>query len=385
MGVDVVPTVIYSSMMGMTVFALVDVASRPRQRQSVYLGGLLALLLVHILGELFIYSGAYQYAPALAGAQFPIRMLLGPALYFYAFATMSCEKTLPKKAYLLALLGPVIVILGMLPFIFGISAEEKLALADPATRDAGLFQIALFTCLFSLLAFIFVTGAYLAATFRLQSQHRLQLMERFSSIEKRSMDWLKVILVLWGCVWLLFALEYAIGFLGWRWFGAGSVLPVLEALVLMIFAHFALKQPVLEEADKGEPQTRQVRTTTLALTQMEQIADKLKTVMSKEALFLEDELSLKRLSEAVSVSENYISETLSQFLNTNFFQFVNSYRIEQAKSLLVSTDKTVSTIVFEVGFNSKSTFNAAFKKAAGVTPSAYRKQEKLLVIEKTVN
>ncbi|WDE14418.1 helix-turn-helix transcriptional regulator [Thalassomonas haliotis] len=369
----------------MTVFALIDVASRPRQRQSVYLGGLLALLLIHILGELFIYSGAYQYAPALAGAQFPIRMLLGPALYFYAFATMSFEKTLPKKAYMLALLGPVIVILGMLPFVFGISAEDKLALADPATRDADLFQIALLTCLFALSAFIFVTCAYLAATLRLQSRHRLQLMERFSSIEKRSMDWFKVILVLWGCVWFLFALEYGLNFVGWNWFGSGIVLPALEALVLMIFAHFALKQAVLEEADKGEPQTRQVRTTTLELTQMEQIADKLKSVMTKEALFLEEELSLKRLSDAISVSENYISETLSQFLKTNFFQFVNSYRVEQAKSLLVSTDKTVSSIAFEVGFNSKSTFNAAFKKSAGTTPTAYRKQEKLLVIEKTVN
>ncbi|WP_201778305.1 helix-turn-helix domain-containing protein [Thalassomonas viridans] len=385
MAVDVVPTVIYSSMMGMTVFALFDVASRPRQRQSVYLGGLLVLLLIHILGELFIYSGAYQYAPALAGAQFPIRMLLGPALYFYALATMSPEKTLPKKAYILALLGPLIVILGMLPFIFGITPEEKLALADPATRDAELFQIALLTCLFAMLSFIFFTGIYLAATFKLQSRHRLQLMERFSAIEKRSMDWFKVILVLWGCVWFLFTLDYGINFLGWSWFGAGIVLPVFEALVLMIFAHFALKQPVLEEADKGEPQTRQPRTTTLELSQMEQIADKLKTVMAKDALFLEDELSLKRLSDAVSVSENHISETLSQFLDTNFFQFVNGYRVEQAKSLLVSTDKTVSSIAFEVGFNTKSTFNAAFKKSAGVTPTAYRKQEKLLVIEKTAN
>ncbi|WDE08376.1 helix-turn-helix transcriptional regulator [Thalassomonas viridans] len=369
----------------MTVFALFDVASRPRQRQSVYLGGLLVLLLIHILGELFIYSGAYQYAPALAGAQFPIRMLLGPALYFYALATMSPEKTLPKKAYILALLGPLIVILGMLPFIFGITPEEKLALADPATRDAELFQIALLTCLFAMLSFIFFTGIYLAATFKLQSRHRLQLMERFSAIEKRSMDWFKVILVLWGCVWFLFTLDYGINFLGWSWFGAGIVLPVFEALVLMIFAHFALKQPVLEEADKGEPQTRQPRTTTLELSQMEQIADKLKTVMAKDALFLEDELSLKRLSDAVSVSENHISETLSQFLDTNFFQFVNGYRVEQAKSLLVSTDKTVSSIAFEVGFNTKSTFNAAFKKSAGVTPTAYRKQEKLLVIEKTAN
>lgn len=376
MAVDVVPTVIYSSMMGVTIFGLFEVANRPRQRQSMFFGGLLVLLLIHILGELFIYSGAYQYAPGLAGAQFPIRMLLGPALYFYAFATMSPENSLPKKAYTLALIGPIVVVLGMLPFIFWITPDEKLALANPATRDPELFNIALFTCVYAMATFIVFTGIYLFATFKLQSRHRLQLMERFSAIEHRSMDWLRVILVLWGCVWLFFTLEYGFSFFGFRWFGSSFVFPIFEVLVLMTFSHLALKQPILEDLDKGEPHTTQPRTTILEVSQMELIATELKAAMGKDALYLEEDLSLKRLSEAVSVSENHISETLSQCLNTNFFQFVNGYRVAQAKSLLASTDKTVSSIAFDVGFNSKSTFNAAFKKSAGITPSAYRNQEK---------
>lgn len=385
MTVEVVPTVIYSGMLGMTALALIDVASRPRQRQSVFLGGLLVLLLIHILGELFIYSGAYQYAPALAGAQFPMRVLLGPALYFYAFATMSPEKQLPKKAYVIALLGPLVVIIGMLPFIFAMTPEEKLALADPATRDPELWQIAIYTCLFAMSVFLFFTGAYFVATLRLQSRHRKQLMERFSAIEKRSMDWFKVVLTLWGCAWLFYAVDFGVGFLSWRWFGTGIVLPALEAIILIVFAHLALKQPVLEESDKGRPQSTPSRTATLNLQQMEQIAGKLTAVMRDDTLFMEEDLSLKRLSDAVSVSENQISETLSQHLKTNFFQFVNGYRVEQAKSLIGSTNKTVSAIAFEVGFNSKSTFNAAFKKAVGATPTAYRNQSKLLKPEKIAN
>lgn len=378
MGIEVIPTVIYSSMMGMTIFALFEVISRPKQGQSICLAGLLGLLLIHILGELFIYSGAYQYAPALAGAHLPIRMLLGPALYFFAFATMSPEKALPTKVYLMALLGPLVVILGMLPFIFGITAEEKLALANPVTRDPDLWKIALFTCLFSMLAFIVFTGLYLAAAFRLQTQHRLQLMERFSDIEKRSMDWFKVILILWGSVWLAFTLDFGLGFLGWKWFGDGIVLPIFEALVLMIFCHFALRQKVLSDADKGSPKLNITRITSLASDKMEQIAQKLKDAMIKDELFLEDDLSLKRLSDAISVSENHISETLSQCLETNFFQFVNNYRVEQAMFLLTTSNKNVSEIAFEVGFNSKSTFNTAFKKAAGATPTMYRNEAKLL-------
>lgn len=381
MAIEIVPTVIYSGMMGMTLFALVDVASRPKQRQSAFLAGLLTLLLAHILGELFIYSGAYQYAPALAGMQFPLRVLLGPALYFYAHATMSPEKSLPVKSYLLALLGPAIVITAMLPFILTITPEEKLAMADPATRDPELFKIAVYTCLFSMFAFVAFTSIYFVATFKLQKRHREQLMERFSSIEKRSMDWFKRVLIIWGVVWSLFALEYTLSFFGVKWFGSGFVMPLLEAAALMTFSHYALKQPVLADTEKAEPEDNPPRTSLLEVSQMAVIAEELQLAMQKDTLYLEEELSLKRLSDSVSVSENHISETLSQFLKTNFFQFVNSYRIEEAKKLLINSNKNVSNIAFEVGFNSKSTFNAAFKRFTNLTPSAFRAQELMLKTE----
>lgn len=372
MGVDVIPTVIYSSMMGMTIFALFEVCSRPKQRQYTYLSGLLVLLLIHMLGELYIFSGFYQYAPAIAGAHFPFRMLLGPALFFYAYAAMSPDKTLPKHSFLLAFLGPLIVVIGMLPFAFGIAPADKLALANPATRDPELFKIALFTCLFCMITFIAFTGIYLAAAFHLQNNHRQQLMERFSNIEQRAMDWFKLVLILWGCVWFLYTLEFGLGFLGLKWFGSGVVLPIIEAFILMTFSHFVLKQPVLQEFEKGEPEIQVPRTASIDVKRMEQIASKLKTVMTKDALYLEEDLSLKRLSDAIAVSENHISETLSQFLNTNFFQFINSYRVELAMTLLSTTDKNVSSIAYESGFNSKSTFNTAFKKETGFTPTVYR-------------
>ena len=111
--------------MGMALFALVEVFNRPKVRQNFFLKGLLLLLFVHLAGELFIYSGAYVYAPALAGAQLPFRVLLGPALFFYAHATMSTNKVLDKRYTTLAVSGPILVIVTMLPFIFMISPAEK--------------------------------------------------------------------------------------------------------------------------------------------------------------------------------------------------------------------------------------------------------------------
>ena len=370
--VNVFPTVIYSCMIGMVTLALLEAFKRPAQRQNYFLKGLLVLLLVHLAGELFIYSGAYVYAPALAGVQFPFRVLLGPALYFYAYATMSPEKVIDKRMSLLAFSGPILVLLVMLPFIFMISPAEKLALADPTTRDPQLWQIALGTCFTATFIFIFFTALFLLAAFKLHNTHRQQLMERFSEIEQRSLDWLVPVLVIWGAAWFMYAVEFSLGAFGVHWFGAGKLLPVVEAIALAIFIQKALSQKILKPSEKGLPRTSQARTNILSDEKMQAIALKLEHAMKEDKLFLQDNLSLNKLSESIAESENHISETLSQFLHTKFFQFVNSFRIEEAKRALQDSDKLITTIAFDVGFNSKSTFNTAFKKIVGNSPSAYR-------------
>lgn len=372
------PTIVYSIMLGTIVFALMGTLTKEKSRQTGYLAGLLMLLLVHVLGELLMHTGAYVYAPNLVGWQVPLRVLLGPMLYFYACAAMSLQKQLTIKHIVLALSGPALVIISMLPFVLGFTAEEKLALADPATRNPEHFKIAKFVCVAGMTIFVIYTSIYLSAALKVHKRHYQQLLERFSTIEQRSLIWFKRILWIWGGAWLFYAVEYVLDFIGFRWSGTGIVFPLIEASILMVFAHLALKQPILKDAEKVETNSPKTvpRTATLKPEQMQDIAQKLRQVMTHEALFKEEDLSLNRLSDAVSCSENHISETLSQHLNSNFFAFVNGYRVEAAQELLRSTDKLISTIAYDVGFNSKSTFNSAFKKATSMTPSAWRKQHK---------
>ncbi|AWL11430.1 putative transcriptional regulator LumQ [Saliniradius amylolyticus] len=373
MSIALVPTVLYSGMMGVVVSGLVRTFSTPKHKQTAYLSGLLILLLIHIIGELYIYSGVYQYAPAIAGFQLPVRMLMGPALYFYACMAMYPATKHSVKSYLTVLLGPIAVILSMIPFMFSITPEQKLALADPITRDPDLWQIAISMCLFTAVAFIVFTFAYLIATFRLHAKHRNQLMEKYSAIEQRAMDWLRVILILWGLVWFFYAANYAATFIGVKFFALDTLLPLFEFLVLVSFTHLALKQLELGASEEVIRLTVQEREAVLPDEKMQEIAVKLTDAMTGKQLYKEEDLSLNRLSAVISVSENYISETLSQFMKTNFFQFVNRYRVEEAKDLLANTDMLVSSIAYEVGFKSKSTFNSAFKKIVGVTPTGFRK------------
>lgn len=367
MTINIVATIIFSAMVGATALAIASSRNR-------FLTGLFILILIHALGELLIASGAYQYAPHLAGIQLPIRMLLGPALYFYAHSMMASEQLKVSRAYGLALLGPVVILLIMLPFV-GLSAEQKLSLANPATRDPVLWQLAITTCALAAGIFVAYTAAYLLAALRLQNRHRARMMEQYANIETRSLDWLRIMLLVWGLVWLLFAVDRALWIANIRPGPFGIILALAEAFAVIAFAHLALNQPPLPDPDtNNETENTRTREPTLSQERMARIAEKLKTCMLEDRLFTENELSLRHLADATNTSENHLSETFSQYLKTNFFQFVNEYRINEAKHLLQRADSSITTIAFDIGYNSRSTFNTAFKKSTGLTPSAFRNQ-----------
>jgi len=84
-------------------------------------------------------------------------------------------------------------------------------------------------------------------------------------------------------------------------------------------------------------------------------------------------LNLRSLSRTIGEKAHYVSQVINQEMGTNFYELVNQRRIEEAKKRLKeSSRETVLEIALAVGFNSKSTFNTAFRRLAGMTPSEYR-------------
>jgi len=93
--------------------------------------------------------------------------------------------------------------------------------------------------------------------------------------------------------------------------------------------------------------------------------------------YLESDLSLSKLSKMVGKSTQLVSSVINEHARQNFNDFINYYRIQDAKAMLSSQENnkfTISSIAFDTGFSSLSSFNSAFKKFAGTTPSAYRKE-----------
>ncbi|GAA4886973.1 hypothetical protein GCM10023311_08260 [Flaviramulus aquimarinus] len=102
----------------------------------------------------------------------------------------------------------------------------------------------------------------------------------------------------------------------------------------------------------------------------------IKNYMDEEEPFLNPSLTVKSLSEQINIPHRELSVLINQELGQHFFDFVNGYRIQKAMAILKDNSKikfTILEILYEVGFNSKSSFNTAFKKHTGQTPTAYRK------------
>ena len=103
----------------------------------------------------------------------------------------------------------------------------------------------------------------------------------------------------------------------------------------------------------------------------------LKKLMMNEKLFRDRNLSIGDVAEKSKIPKQQISEVLNIHMKTNFQDFINFYRVED---FIASIEKeefknyTLIAIANEVGFNSKSTFNASFKKIKGITPTAFKKE-----------
>ena len=202
-------------------------------------------------------------------------------------------------------------------------------------------------------------------------RHRRRMMEQFANIERQSLDWLRAILFVFAGAWMFFAVKQALWLSGVSIPAFNIALAFTESLAIAAFAYLGLHQPEMNLAKTPKP-SAQTRHPILTDERMSRTAAKLTGALNTNKLYADNGLSLRKLSDITGVTKNHISETLSQHLGVNFFDFVNSHRAAEAKRLLLETDLNVLEIGLEVGFNSRSTFNAAFKKHVGSTPSAYR-------------
>ena len=91
----------------------------------------------------------------------------------------------------------------------------------------------------------------------------------------------------------------------------------------------------------------------------------------EQKLFLESNINLERFAEQIGLKPRDVSAILKMHYQCNFFEFINRYRVEEAKRLLISPElkhETILEIIYKSGFNSPSAFHRFFKRMVGITP-----------------
>jgi AraC-like DNA-binding protein len=132
-----------------------------------------------------------------------------------------------------------------------------------------------------------------------------------------------------------------------------------------------LSKFVIKEADSNTYQKSGLK----EITKVEENLKKLINCMNTFEPWKDNELSVTKLSELTGIPKHYITQILNDNLQKNFYTFINEYRTEYAKKLIISpkySHWSIVSIAYESGFNSKAAFNNFFKKYTGMTPSQYK-------------
>ena len=161
---------------------------------------------------------------------------------------------------------------------------------------------------------------------------------------------------------------YPIGY-DWLWVGI--------SVFIFVVGYYSLKEPELFRIplQKEKPQMNR-----LPESDIFSIGNQLKHLMEKEKLFLKSDLTLRHLSERLNTSTHNISWYLNNIIKSNFYDYINRYRIQEFLRKVEKGEHhqhTILAISMDVGFNSKSTFNKAFKLEMSDTPSNYIKKKKV--------
>lgn len=149
---------------------------------------------------------------------------------------------------------------------------------------------------------------------------------------------------------------------------------LLLVLFLGLVASFIVyKQMVKRQLERKKARLRYAHSN-LSEEVTDEINTKLLQALEKDRHYLDSYLSLQKLAQIIDTKPNYLSQVINVKHGCSFRDLVNRYRIGAAKKLLLETRDKIEAVAYDSGFNSLSTFNAAFKKETGMTPSQFRKK-----------
>jgi len=156
--------------------------------------------------------------------------------------------------------------------------------------------------------------------------------------------------------------------------------PVFYVLVILAVLSAAGIGLIISHQRRQRRRRDKYKTIPIDSKRIEDVIAKLLHLMDEERIFLDPDLTLNKLSLRLRIHYNHLSRIINERFGLSYNDFINKYRIEEARKKLTAPEEKESTVLdiaYSTGFYSKSVFNAAFKKFTGMTPTEYRKKHLL--------
>ena len=329
------------------------------------------------LHELVLYGDQFRYAVLSSSPNWFFvgsmgYALDGPLLYLYILSIIRSDFNL-GLSHRWHLLPLVVYFLFLIFAFYSQTHMQKVALIDLYQFDLDWQFVTMDTLIKSSRLAYFIMSIYLI------NKYRQQLKDYQSSIENIDLTWLKILVLGFALVSLVGVLLsiskvvnlfYTVDISLQIFLGLTTYYTNLILVCFLLFFSAANISSVKKVKDQSK--------TSYANYQADdEYVSRILKFMDDEKPYLKSNITLDALSELIDVPARELTAVLNGHFKMNFYEFINNYRIKEAKEILAADSnqqKTISDIFLAVGFNSKSVFNTFFKKNVGLTPSEFRKQ-----------
>ncbi len=354
------------------------VRKRPVKQSGFFLAVLLlffALMCINIalLNILITINEIYLFK------YFQLELLfgIGPSLYLFTKSITDPDFRISHKEYI----HFIPVILEFIYFrteIYRTGFDNRMIIYQ---NDASVYHsnIDYYSTLYYIQQLIGIASilVYIFFSVRLLLRHNQWIKTRYSNLKNKSLGWLQIPVFFYSGFWAAWIILRTLDTFIFK-----SAFKEIYFMPSFIGVSITTCWIGFIGYVKSQPETKGfsiIPMKTVKWNTKPEEAEKIISLMETEKPYLNPDLDLTRLSEHLKMNPKVTSHIINQDLKTNFYEFVNTYRVEEFKKRLQDEDSNKFSLLglaYECGFNSKSTFNYIFKKYTGQTPREYYLQYK---------
>ncbi len=335
-----------------------------------WLAALLILLCSSLITPLIGFANVYDRNQWLTYFPFSISYSYGVCIWFYVANLTNSKRKFSRRDLLFFV--PTVIYVAFRLILFAQNLEFK--------NWFGTNYYAPFIGTFVFITEFVWNVAFLYFALKHYRKYRAWLNENFSDTEKIKFDWLRNFLYIFTFIFVLGAVfDFTNSFV----FKLSYIQYFYFELVLALTTYYLaiagyLRSKTIELAFAPQAEENESKKTLLSDKELEKLKAKLQNLMETEKPYLNPQLTLSDLSKNLGVNSAVLSFIINSGFAKNFNDFVNEFRIAEVKDKLqkgATENLTLLAVAFDCGFNSKATFNRAFKKFTGVSPKEFQPSE----------